>query len=82
MPKRLYEVVWSGRCFVMAINPTEACSVAEEAAGDSLGAGLESYAQVTDTAPNDWLDGIPYGSDDERTVRQILAERKTSGGEP
>lgn len=74
--KNLYEVLWSGRCFVMAASEAEACSIAEDEAGDTQGVGLQSYAFRAYSAPDDWADSVPYGSDDEQTVAQILATPK------
>ena len=74
--KKLYEVLWTGRCFVMATSESAACSIAEEAAIDTQGAGLMSWAMRATHAPEDWANAVPYGADDEQTVEAIIEAGK------
>ncbi len=75
--KRRFEVIWSGRCFVMA----ESASAAEEEAAEAVrddgigaGSGVESFAREWSPpeAPPEWENAIPWGGDDDRTVGEIL----------
>jgi hypothetical protein len=87
MAKKLFEVVWSGRCFVMAESATEAECVAVDAVQDDgvgEGVGLEAFPREwgKSEAPREWENAIPWGSDDDRTVGEILrAERDARSGE-
>lgn len=56
----------------MAENENEACSVATQPDVDIPFEDCEIYEVVI--VPKPWLGSIPYGSDDDKTCRGILAE--------
>ena len=69
MKKKLYEVQMS--VYVMAENEVLAHSVAT---GYDVEISIEDCEIFEATAvPQPWFDSIPYGSDDDKKCREILA---------
>lgn len=80
--KRLYEVTWSGRCFVLAGSGNEAAKEAMRALVAPTDAGLEAQAQPAVEVPPEWAVAIPFGDDGkgDRTCAAILAEQEVRRG--
>jgi hypothetical protein len=70
---RLYEVTLTTVVYVMAENGAEACRIAKSHASDEEPDSHEA-TEITgmDGVPRAWRDSIPYGEEQDRTVRQIL----------
>lgn len=77
---KLYQVNWTGCCFVLADSSAEAERIATGEVTDPQMIGLDSFAfEAKGKPPHDWADAIPIGEQtDERTVAEILAEQEAS----
>lgn len=77
---RLYQVNWTGCCFVLANSASEAERIATGEVTDQQMLRLDSFAfEAKGKPPSDWADAIPLGDQtDERTVAQILTEQEAS----
>jgi hypothetical protein len=77
----LYRVDWSGECYVMARSEREAEQIACDElgwAGEDLGICLDASEEdmKTCTPSPEWMDSIPYGNADDRTLGEILKEAR------
>lgn len=78
MAKRLYCVRVEWCFYAMAENEAEARGRYRDAQGD-MGSDAVAYADEVDDAERvegDWLESIPYGSTDDRTVGELLGTSK------
>jgi hypothetical protein len=81
----LYVVNLDRTICVMADTPDEAEEIALQWEREEIGNPPDwIHAHLASAAgeflPAQWFDSIPYGGDDDRTVRQILDEQRKAEG--
>jgi hypothetical protein len=69
MPKKLYEVEIVA--YVMAENEEDARYINIDTGSCDID------VNEADEVPEHWLDALPFNSDDDKTISQILAEKNT-----
>lgn len=71
---KLYAVEVTYTLYVLVRDEREAEILAEASAGENEGPDCVIAHEVRDIdkVPEEWKDAIPYGEEEDRTVRQIL----------
>lgn len=79
--KRLHEVVWSGRCYVIAENSADAIAEASMLVPGAENIGLDFDAWPATSVIPGWADERPVNGEPFTTCAAILAEQAGKGAD-